>query len=240
MTNLDFPLKGLVAIPVYNEFASLPAVIASLLQAIPHGNLLFIDDGSVDDSSSVLIKAGVRYLRHPVNLGYVEAVKTALQYTWDHQFEYTVFFDADGQHRVVDLLKVIAAYDSGNYDLIIGSRYKGRDTSAISLRFFGTSMFSRISSFLTGASITDVTCGLKLITRKFIPLVLKIPVEDLHAELIIALSAVGARIHEVEIEVMPREHGVSMYHFGKAFFYPAKTLLCMFASRFHRRHGPWS
>ena len=78
-----------------------------------------------------------------------------------------------------------------------------------------------------GVRITDVTCGLKLISRRCIPLALKLPSEDMHAELIVGLARGGARVHEVKITVLPREAGTSMYHLYKGLFYPAKTLVCL-------------
>jgi len=84
----------------------------------------------------------------------------------------------------------------------------------------------RFNTFL-GVKITDATCGLKLISRRFIPLALKLPTEDMHAELIVGLARCGASIREVKITVTPREAGESMYHFHKALFYPPKTMICL-------------
>ena len=72
-----------------------------------------------------------------------------------------------------------------------------------------------------------MTCGLKLISREYVKPLLELPSEDFHAELIGALACYGARIQEVEIQVVPRTAGTSMYHFWKAALYPAKTLLCL-------------
>ena len=84
-----------------------------------------------------------------------------------------------------------------------------------------------MTTLLSGVEITDVTNGLKLITRRFIPVALKLPSEDLHAELIVGLSRCGARIREEKITVLPRETGQSMYHLYKGLFYPAKTMICL-------------
>ena len=96
-----------------------------------------------------------------------------------------------------------------------------------SLRSLGTWTFSKLTTLFAGVEITDVTCGLKLISRRFIPVALKLPTEDMHAELIVGLARCGARIREVKITVVPREAGESMYHFGKALFYPPKTMICL-------------
>ena len=221
------PIRGLVVVPVHNEAANLAAVIGKLTSRIPRSNLLFVDDGSTDGSRELLRGAGVSYLIHPINLGYEEALRTGMREVMLHDYEYVVYFDADGQHQVQDLEKIIRLYETEDLDLIQGSRNVGEKQLRPSLRSFGTWTFSRLTTLFAGVEITDATCGMKLISRRFIPIALKLPTEDMHAELIVGLAQCGAKIREAKITVAPREAGESMYHFGKALFYPAKTLICL-------------
>ncbi len=229
-------MNGLVVVPVYNEADNLPAVIEALAGSVPPENLLFVDDGSSDGSHRLIEAAGLSLLRHPVNLGYEEALRTGMSEVLGRGSAFVVFFDSDGQHRVRDLLAVVDCHERGGYDLVIGSRNAGRNGGARSLRSFGTRFFSLVTTWLARTNVTDVTCGLKLISRRFIPVALKLPVEDMHAELIVGLARCGARIREVPITVLPRETGESMYHFQKAFLYPAKTFVCLLGELlFYRR-----
>lgn len=220
-------MNGLVVVPIYNEFENLPLVIEALDGRVPPENLLFIDDGSVDGSYRLVEAAGLSLLRHPINLGYEEALRTGMKEVLRSGFDYVVFIDSDGQHRVEDLLSLIDLHEREGHDLVIGSRNAGKKGIKLSLRSFGTRFFSVLTTILAGTTITDVTCGLKLISRRFIPIALKLPSEDMHAELIVGLARCGARIHEVPITVLPRETGESMYNFNKALFYPAKTFVCL-------------
>ena len=104
-------MTGLVAVPVYNEAGNVEPVIQDLLARFPIENLLFIDDGSTDDSHLLLEKAGVSYLRHPVNLGYEETLKTAMRQVLRDGQHYVVFFDSDGQHRVEDLERIGTSFN---------------------------------------------------------------------------------------------------------------------------------
>ena len=223
----DPALAGLVVVPLFNEAGNLPRVIAALRGRIPTGNLLFIDDGSSDGSHLLLEEAGLSYLRHPINLGYEEGLRTGMRHALENGFEYVVFFDGDGQHRVEDLQKIIRSYEAVPCDLLIGSRYRGVKSVSVTLRSMTTRLLSRLTTMLARVEITDVTNGLKLIHRRFIPVALKLPTEDMHAELIVGLSRCGARIREEKITVLPRETGQSMYHLYKGLFYPAKTFLCL-------------
>ncbi len=220
-------ISGLVVVPAYNEEGNLRLVIDRLTGAIPRDHLLFVEDGSADRTAAILQEAGVPYLRHPVNLGYKEAMLTAMRYALAADYEYVVFFDADGQHRLVDLLAIITTYEDGEADFIIGTRFRKQPSSPWTLRRIGNRLFSLVTTWCSGVEITDVTCGLRLIARPYLQPILDLPSEDLHAELIVGLAVYGARIKEVDIVVAPREVGVSMYHFWKTIFYPAKTFLCL-------------
>lgn len=229
-------MTGLITIPVYNEVDNLSPIIESLRLRFPLDNLLFIDDGSTDGSHHVLQRAGVHYLRHPINLGYEESLRTGMDQALRQNHDFVAFFDSDGQHRAEDLERIIRLYGTGQYDLILGSRYAGVKAAPLTLRSVTTRLFSVLTTILAGVKVTDVTCGLKLISRRFIPAALKLPTEDMHAEFIVGLSRCGARIREEKITVLPRETGDSMYHFYKGLVYPAKTFVCLMGElMFYRR-----
>ena len=106
-------ITGLVVVPAHNEEESLPSVIRELQHCIPLQNLLFIDDASSDRTAAILADAQVPFLSHPVNLGYKQALLTAMHYGLSKNYPYFVFFDADGQHRTVDLLALIRTFEEG-------------------------------------------------------------------------------------------------------------------------------
>jgi glycosyltransferase involved in cell wall biosynthesis len=222
-------MKGLVAIPVHNEAANLAQVVEVLTEHVPRGSILFINDGSTDESASILAASGLPYVNHPVNLGYLEALKTGILSALRRGHDYVVFFDADGQHRIEDLKRIVQVHEAEGYDLIVGSRYKGGRERSMSARSIGTRAFSLITTVFAGTTITDVTCGLKLISRPFMPLSLELPAEDMHAEFIVGMARCGARVHEEPITVEARTGGDSMYSFKRALFYPAKTVIALIA-----------
>lgn len=222
-------MNGLVVLPVFNEAGVLPGLLERLREAVPADHLLCVDDGSTDDTPAVLAAAGVRHVRHAVNLGYEHALRTGMTCALSGDYSYVVFFDADGQHRLEDLLKVIAAFERGEAEVVVGSRYCRSLSAHGSVRSWGTRLFSRLTSRLTGVTLTDVTSGLKLIARRYLSTALALPTEDMHAELLTGLARSGARIREVPIVVEPRRAGRSMYTLWAAACYPFKTLLCLIA-----------
>jgi len=219
---------GLIAIPVYNEANNLQSVLDKLIAVFPRENLLFIDDGSSDTSRSILEQAAVPFVSHPVNLGYVDALRTAITAARQQSVDFVAFIDSDGQHRIEDLQRIIAEFQRTKADMILGSRYRNREHEKTTMRSAGTRVFSWLTSQLAGVEVSDVTCGLKLISSRFFSPTLNLLAEDMHAECIIGLSRAGARIVEIPITVEPRQTGTSMYHPIKAILYPTRTLLCVF------------
>lgn len=122
------------------------------------------------------------------------------------------FFDADGQHRVEDLEIITSAYEQGKYDLVIGSRFLDQPLHRFTIRSTVNKIFALLARFFAGVVVTDSTSGLKLISRKFIDVAIRLPAEDMHAELIIALIRNGARYKEVNIKANERVSGDSMYN----------------------------
>ncbi len=229
-------MRGLIVVPAYNEEANLPPVIEALRSCLGDEQLLFVDDGSSDGTARVLQESGVNWLSHPVNLGYRETIVTGMRWGLEHGVDFVGFFDADGQHHTKDLMRLIETYRSGDYDVVLGSRYQDRNTPR-SARGMGTRLFAVIASKYSGVKVTDPTCGLKLIGRRWLQAAVDLPCEDFHAEFIIGLARLGARFAELPIDISPRTEGTSMYHLSKAVLYPARTLLCV-AAGYLVRSGP--
>ena len=78
MANADIldEARGLVVSPVHNEQETLGEVVRELRSTFPSRSLLFVNDGSTDESQRILRESALPYVTHPVNLGYQEALKT--------------------------------------------------------------------------------------------------------------------------------------------------------------------
>ncbi len=101
-------------------------VIADLRTVFEH--VVCVDDGSADGTGDAAWRAGAHLLRHPVNLGQGAAIQTGVEYA-RRQPGAAVFatFDADGQHRVKDLVRMIDRLCSDDADLVIGTRFADSD-----------------------------------------------------------------------------------------------------------------
>ena len=143
-------MSGLVVIPAYNEEESLPAVLDRVAGDLSDQSVLFIDDGSTDSTARVLEQAGVSYLRHPTNLGYKQTILTGVHAALRAGVDFVVFLDADGQHRTEDLLTVIATFEAGGVDLVVGSRFREGERPPLTLRILGNRIFAWVARVYSG------------------------------------------------------------------------------------------
>jgi glycosyltransferase involved in cell wall biosynthesis len=111
-----------LVVPVYNEAAVVADVVTEALTAFP--NIVCVDDGSRDGSAERIAATGAHLVRHPVNLGQGAALQTGLRYALSQPgAERFVTFDADGQHRVEDVITMLAVARARAADVVLGSRF---------------------------------------------------------------------------------------------------------------------
>jgi polyprenyl-phospho-N-acetylgalactosaminyl synthase len=111
-----------IVVPAFNEAGVIGEVIADLRSVF--ANVVCVDDGSDDDTGEVALRAGAHLVRHPVNLGQGAAIQTGVEYARRQQgAQVFATFDADGQHRVKDLVTMIDRLSAGDVDVVIGTRF---------------------------------------------------------------------------------------------------------------------
>jgi glycosyltransferase involved in cell wall biosynthesis len=111
-----------IVVPAFNEAGIIGDVIAELLSVFP--NVVCVDDGSADDTGDIALRAGAHLVRHPVNLGQGAAIQTGVEYARSRPgAQVFATFDADGQHRVSDVLTMIDRLTAEAADIVIGTRF---------------------------------------------------------------------------------------------------------------------
>jgi glycosyltransferase involved in cell wall biosynthesis len=173
--------RTIVAVlPVYGEDRTVAEVVRGL-RAVGVGRVIVIDDGSADRTHVVLrgLAAGetwIEVLRHDRNRGKAEAVRTGLERAEAllragdlSPSDVTVLIDSDGQHRPEDFPALLARYDEGRFDLVIGAR----DFSVYpAYRRVGNAILTGYARLLTGFRFRDVDSGYRLLRVGAIPEIL--------------------------------------------------------------------
>lgn len=104
-------------------------MIAGIRSVFDH--VVCVDDGSTDDTAAVARRAGAYVVRHPVNLGQGAAIQTGVEFARARPgARLFATFDADGQHRVADLMRMIDRLENSDLDIVIGTRFAAPDAAA--------------------------------------------------------------------------------------------------------------
>ncbi|CAJ1510127.1 glycosyltransferase family 2 protein [[Mycobacterium] holstebronense] len=118
-----------IIVPAFNEATVIGDVIAGIRSVFDY--VVCVDDGSADDTAVTARRAGAYVVHHPVNLGQGAAIQTGVEFA-RRQPGARLFatFDADGQHRVADLMRMIDHLDSADLDIVIGTRFAAPEAAA--------------------------------------------------------------------------------------------------------------
>jgi glycosyltransferase involved in cell wall biosynthesis len=219
----------LIIVPAFNEVASLPIVLRDLGRYSEVFDVIVVDDGSSDGTAAVARAAGFAVLPLPMNMGNGVAVQTGLKFAQRHGYQFAAQFDADGQHLVDGLIRVLAAARGGEADVVVGSRFVG-DPSFRStfLRRLGIRFFSGLLRLVSGVRVHDSTSGLRVFNRRAVDrLVDDYPDHFPDADVLLSLARGGCRIVEVPVTMRPRMAGNSKTNVGRSVYYPFRVALGM-------------
>lgn len=153
-----------LVIPVYNEAPVIAAVLTHALQTFP--NIVCVDDGSRDGSADQILTTGAHLVRHPVNLGQGAAVQTGVEYARRiPHAQYFVTFDADGQHQVDDVLRMVHRLRTEPLDIVVGTRFRGDVTHIPKLKRVVLKTAVKLSPRGRRLGLTDSHNGLRAFNR---------------------------------------------------------------------------
>ncbi len=153
-----------VVVPAYNEARVVAGVVAEL--KLDAHRIVVVDDGSSDATAAVAAERGAVVLEHPINLGQGAALQTGIEFALARGAEIIVTFDADGQHRTADIVRLIDALQTHRADFALGSRFLGSAVNMPALRrtlLRAATWFTRLT---TGLALTDAHNGLRAMTRR--------------------------------------------------------------------------
>jgi len=155
-----------IVIPAFNEAAVIGEVIADVRAVFDH--VVCVDDGSTDGTGEIALRAGAHLVRHPVNLGQGAAIQTGVEYARKQPgARLFATFDADGQHRVKDLAAMVDRLGAGDVDVVIGTRFGGREGSRPPLlKRVVLQTAARLSRRGRRLGLTDTNNGLRVFNKK--------------------------------------------------------------------------
>lgn len=151
-----------VLMPIYNEKATLPGLLARI-QAVPISKeIILVDDGSTDGTRELLqtevenVMPGVRVFYHTSNQGKGAAIRTAIPYA---QGEFCIIQDGDLEYDPLDYIPILKAFTEQNADIVYGSRFLNGWPPMRPLNRIVNKLLAWMVRFFYAAPMTDeATC----------------------------------------------------------------------------------
>jgi len=219
-----------LVVPVYNEAENLRLLFDAIHEALDPWprpwEVVFVDDGSTDDSLNVLNELAeqdsqhVRVVSFRRNFGQTAAIVAGLDHS---QGEIIVLLDADMQNDPADIPMMLGKLDEG-YDLVSGWR-KARKDSYLT-RILPSNLANWLISRVTRVRLHDYGCTLKAYRRDVLEGFRLYG--EMHRFIPVFANWVGARITEVQVNHHPRKFGKSKVGLERT----VKVILDLFTVKF--------
>ncbi len=219
MKNKTSDYEFTVVVPVYNEAPNIARIEQAFDDFLPisvrHTCVLFVNDGSVDESLSLIrnicaSKPDYYYISFEHNAGLSAALKAGIDWC---QSPYVGYIDADLQTSPRDFNQLLA-YIS-NHELVSGIRTGRKDS-------FGKRLQSKIANsfrrWMTGDTAQDTGCPLKVMHTDYAQ---RVPFfNGMHRFLPALFGLLGGRFMQVPVQHFPRVAGVSKFHLSNRLIGP--------------------
>jgi glycosyltransferase involved in cell wall biosynthesis len=229
--------RMIAVVPAYDEEAAIGAVVREIVATDARLDVVVVDDGSADDTAAVAAAAGATVVQLPYNLGIGAAVQTGFRFALQRGYDVAVRLDGDGQHDPRELRKLLAPLESGEADIVTGSRFADDDPAYRPplARRVGIVFFARLVSVLTGQRVTDTTSGFQALNRRAIALFAgDYPSDYPEVEATLLVLKHRLRLVEVPVRMREREHGTSSITFVSSVYYMLKVTLALLVAMFRK------
>ena len=198
--------RCVVVVPLFNEASVIEGVVTELREHFDR--VVCVDDGSHDDGPDIARKAGATVISHPMNLGQGAALQTGI--TWARNkgdLDYLITFDGDGQHRVADVVDMLAFARRKDLAIVFGSRFLDKRTKPGFAKKVVLKVAVLITRVVTGLQLTDAHNGLRVIRADALEHVNLIQDRMSHAtEIVHQLAKTKMKWKEYPVEVLYTEY----------------------------------
>ena len=211
-------LKITIGIPAYNEEKNIASIIIKLKKITD--SIIVCDDGSSDMTSDISKNLGAIVITHKKNMGYGVAINSIFQKAKELNIDLLVTFDADGQHRVEDIEKVVEPIKNNTADLVIGSRFLDKKSNVPNYRKIGIKVITKMTNASIKKKLTDSQSGFRAYNKQVLSQISPSDIGmGISTEILIKSSSKGLRIMEVPVTILysgdtsthnPVSHGTSV------------------------------
>lgn len=196
-----------IVIPCYNEEDSIENIVDRVLQsAIPHKEIIIVDDCSTDNSRKVLKEKVApkvsKIVYHKKNGGKGAALRTGFQYATG---DIVIIQDADLEYDPSEYEKIITPIITGKAQVCYGSRFKTGKRKGYKANQMANLFLTKLSNVFTHQRLTDMETCYKAFEREIIQ---SVDIMEnrfgFEPEITAKVSKMGYKIYEVPITYFPR------------------------------------
>ena len=145
--------RVLVFLPSYGDESALPELVAEIVRLGDRYRALIVDDGS---ATPLAAPAAALSVRLPANFGLGVCTHVAFDHALRHGYGIVVRADADGQHRIEDIPRLVAEIDAGRANLVVGVRANHAGGALSNLARRGLKAYFRVvARWMTGGRAPD-------------------------------------------------------------------------------------
>lgn len=205
-----------IVVPVRNEADNLLPLLEEIVDAMrtaKNYEIIYVDDGSDDQTGSILKQAlhdipNLKVIRHRQSYGQSTAIHTGVKAA---KFPWIATLDGDGQNDPQDIPRLyedLLRQRQGNPRLVMVAGWRNRRHDS-AWRLFSSKVANAVRSTLLGDNTPDTGCGLKVFARdKF----LELPYFDhMHRFLPALVLRAGGQVISEPVNHRPRNSGISKY-----------------------------
>ncbi len=243
----------LVIIPVHNEAANLPTLLPLLKRECRtlNADIVAINDASSDDSAKILAEHGILTLTHSTQMGYGITIQTGYKYCYRKGYKYLIQLDGDGQHDPRCLLSILKELQSGQSDIVIGSRFLHKDNILFEpsnplyygtfFRWVGINLFRLVLLCLCLRRITDPTSGYIGFNRSVLKFLCgkSFPFDYPDADMIMTFLKNGFRLKEIPVYMYHNAKLHSLHRGCRPIWYVVKVFIAIFIAFIRKREMPY-
>lgn len=204
-------MKIVVGIPCYNEELSIKKVVFDFKKELPDAKILVVDNNSSDNTAKIAKEAGADVICEKKQGKGFAVQKIFNEFSGD----ILILVDGDDTYRAEDVHLLIAEYQKGTAEMIVGNRILNKNRSVFSnSHWHGNKFLTSSLNFFFRTKLNDMESGLRLIDGDFVrSSALLAGGFGIEPEITIQALERGIRIKEVSISLQPRKKGsVSKLH----------------------------
>lgn len=234
--------KVLLIIPAYNEEENILNTYNTIADYNKKNktnyDVVVINDGSKDSTEEILLKNNINHIKLVENLGIGGAVQTGYKYALQNDYDIAIQYDGDGQHDVSYVKDLIEPINSGEANMVIGSRFINSNLEGFKsskTRRIGIRLISGFIKILTFKKVYDPTSGFRACDRSLIELLSNYyPTEYPEPVSEVTVLKMKYKIKEVPVKMNMRQGGKSSIRAWKSVYYMINVYISMFVESIKR------